>query len=266
MTDLFADTHALVTGASSGLGAEFARQLAARGAHLILTARRKEQLDALAGELRAAHRVQVDVIAHDLGAPGAAAILCEAVDRLGHPVRHLINNAGFGSGGPFRASDGARQAEMVRLNCEALVTLSHHFLPRLLDARAGGIVHVASVAGMQPVPYMAVYGATKAFVLSFSLALSEEAREAGVRVLALCPGPVPTGFQKASGLGTAPSQRRAVLSAEETVRRGLEAYARGKALLVPGRLNKLGSVGSKLLPRTTLARMVGRMMKQKGRA
>ncbi len=266
MNDIFAGTWALVTGASSGLGEEFARQLAARRANLILTARSDDKLKALATQLHEAHGISTEVIAHDLGKPDGAAELCQRVDALGHQVAHLISNAGLGDGGPFAKSELAKQTDQVRLNCEALTVLSHHFFPKLLARGAGGILHVASIAGMQPVPYMATYGATKAYVISFSLALWEEARGTGVRVHALCPGPVPTGFQKVAGLAISPSQKSAVLSAEDTVRRGLKAYEKGKAWLIPGGMNKIMSTGSNLLPRTTVTRMVGNMMKKRGRA
>lgn len=266
MEELFSGKWAVVTGASSGLGEEFARQLAALRCNLVLTARSGDKLAALAEELRAAHGISTEVIALDLGAPGGADRLCEEVDRRGHEIAHVISNAGFGAGGPFVAADGARQGDMVRLNCEALVVLTHHFLPAMVERKSGGILHVASIAGFQPTPYMAVYSATKAFVVSFSAAISEELRGTGVTVNALCPGPVQTGFQAAAGLGISPSQRRAVLTAADTVRRGLAAYAAGKPVYIPGKLNTLGAVGAKFLPRGFIVRTVAKMMKQKGRA
>lgn len=264
--ELFRGTRALVTGASSGLGEELAWQLAARGCALVLTARSEGKLRALADELAQKHGVAVDVIARDLGAAGGATALADEVERRGLSIDHLISNAGFGTNGAIVESDAARQAEMVRLNCEALVVLTTRFLPAMAARGAGGIIHVASIAGNQPTPYMATYGATKAFVQSFSLAVAEEVRARGVRVLALCPGPVPTGFQSVAGADIAPSQRRAVLTAEETVRIGLRAYERGRTVCIPGGLNKLGTVGVRLLPRGFVVRTVGRMMRQKPRA
>jgi short-subunit dehydrogenase len=263
MDDLFAGSWVLVTGASSGLGAEFARQLAARRAHLILTARSGDKLAALAQELAQAHAVETEVVALDLGAPGGAERLCAEVDRRGHAVAHLVSNAGFGAAGPFLDQEAARQAEMVRLNCEALTTLSHHFVRPMVAQGQGGVIHVASVASFQSAPYMAVYAATKAFVLSFSEGLAEELRKSGVRVMALCPGPVPTGFQAAAGADIAPSQRRSVLSAAETVRRGLRAYEQGKTVYIPGGLNRTGAVVSQLLPRAVVRRTVAKMMRDK---
>jgi short-subunit dehydrogenase len=263
MSDLFEKKWVLVTGASSGMGEEFARQLAARKANLILTARSRDKLEALARELAQKDGVETRVIALDLAQAGAAERLCADVDRLGVPVEHVISNAGFGLHGAFLITDGAKQAEMLRLNCEALTVLSHHFLRHLAARGSGGVIHVASIAGYQPAPFMAVYAASKAYVLSFSTALSEELRGTGVRVMALCPGPVPTGFQSTAGAGIAKSQKRAILSAEETVRRGIAAYERGKAVYVPGGMNRLGTVGSKLMPRGVVVRVVGKMMKEK---
>ncbi|HZS35223.1 MAG TPA: SDR family oxidoreductase [Polyangia bacterium] len=263
MNDLFERTWVLITGASSGMGLEFARRLAARKANLILTARSGDKLDALARELAQAHGIETETIALDLGAAGGADRLLAEVARRGRAVDHLISNAGFGSAGRFAEAPAAREAEMVRLNCEALLVLSRGILPQLLERRAGGILHVASIAGMQPVPFMATYGATKAFVLSFSLALSEETRGSGVRVMALCPGPVPTGFQQVTGYAISQSQKRAVLSAEETVARGLAAYERGRDVFIPGGLNTVGAWASKHLPVRTVTRMVGRMMRER---
>ena len=263
MEDLFTAQWALVTGASSGLGEEFARQLAARKCNLILTARSKDKLTSLARELADQHAIKTEVVALDLGAPGGAEKLCAAVDALGHPVVHLISNAGFGTYGAFLDQEGARQAEMVRLNCEALTVLSHHFVRGMLARKAGGVIHVASVASFQPAPFMAVYAASKAYVLTFSEALNEELRGSGVRCTALCPGPVATGFQKTAGAGIAASQKRAILSAEETVARGLRAYERGKRTFIPGGMNRAGALGSKLMPRGVVVRAVGKIMRGK---
>ena len=266
MDDQFSGTWALVTGASSGLGEEFARQLAARKTNLVLTARSEGALSSLAAQLVKEHGIRAEVIALDLGTPGGAEHLCREVDARGHQIAHLVSNAGFGLNGPVVDANGPRLADMVRLNCEALVVLSHHFLPRLVEKRAGGIIHVASIAGYQPVPYMAVYGATKAFVVSFSVALAEEARASGVRVLALCPGPVATGFQAVAGSGIAPSQKAAVLDAKAVVARGILAYERGKTVCVPGTINRVQLMASKIAPQSLVVKSVARMMKTKSKS
>jgi len=263
VSDLFRDRWALITGASSGLGEEFARQLAVRGSHLLLTARRGDRLAELAATLGAAHGVRTEVVALDLGAPGGAARLLEEVGRRGHPVELLVSNAGVGFSGRVLDADPARLADMVRLNCEALVVLTTALLPAMVARGGGGIVHVSSLAAYQPTPFMADYGATKAFVSSFSEAVAEEVRGSGVRVMALCPGPVPTGFQAAAGAHIAPSQRRAVMSAAEMVRRGLEDFAAGRTVSVPGAINRLTLFASRRTPRGLLVRAVGRLMRAK---
>ncbi|MBE7478901.1 MAG: SDR family oxidoreductase [Polyangiaceae bacterium] len=260
----FFGTRALVTGASSGIGAELARQLATRGANLILTARSKDKLDALAEELRQKNRVAVQVVVADLAQPGGAQSLAADVDALGVDVDHLVNNAGFGDAGALVKADPDKLAEMVRLNCEAVVVLARHFLPPMLARRRGGVLNVASTAAFQPMPYMAVYAATKAFVLSFSAALAKEAEGNGVTVTALCPGPVPTGFQAAAGIEPG-VERIAALSAEETAARALSAYAAGDTVCVPGAVNRVQTVLSKLAPRELLTSAISIAMKRAGR-
>jgi hypothetical protein len=154
---------------------------------------------------------------------------------------------------------------MVRLNCEALMVLSRHFLPGMAERRQGGIIHVASVAGHMPVPFMATYGATKAFVLSFSLALAEETRKHKVRVCALCPGPVPSGFQATAGMPASRVAGAVGLSAEATVTRALEAYEAGEVLCVPGVLNTVQTLSSKFLPRALIVRSAAEAMRRMGR-
>src|SRR6185503_5359757 len=196
MAVAFAKSWVLVTGASSGLGEEFARQLAARDANLILTARSQAALERLSRELSRERGIETRIVIADLAEPGGAHALCRDVDALAVPVDHVINNAGFGSTGPFADQNPDELGRMVRLNCEALLILARHFLPAMLARGKGGIVNVASTAALQPMPYMAAYAATKAFVLDLSVAIAEEVRGSGVHVSALCPGPVPTGFQQ----------------------------------------------------------------------
>ncbi len=221
---------ALVTGASSGIGEQFARSLAARGHDLALVARRADRLEQLSTELP----TEAHVIPCDLATDAAS--LADRVAELGLRVSLLVNNAGFGTSGPFLEQDPKRDAEQVRLNCEAVVTLTHAFLPAMAEQRRGGIINVASTAGMQPIPYESVYAATKAFVISFTDALHTELRGSGVRVLAVNPGPVPTEWQRVAGYE--PDRVAVVpgtIEAEQVVREALDAYDRGRRSVIPGR-------------------------------
>jgi uncharacterized protein len=220
---------ALVTGASSGIGEQFARQLAGRGDRVILVARRRERLEQIAEELPGtAH-----VLACDLATECAS--LADSVAELGLDVDLLVNNAGFGTYGHFADIDPQRDAELVRVNCEAVVTLTHAFLPAMLERRHGGVIVVASTAGMQPLPYETTYSASKAFALTFTEALSEELRGSGVRVMAVNPGPVPTEWQRVAGHDdTADPVVPAEITAEQVVRESLDAYDRGRRSFIPG--------------------------------
>lgn len=221
---------ALITGASAGIGEEFARQLARRGSDLILVARRKDRLEKLAEEVpTTAH-----VIECDLGSE--AAKLPDKVAKLGVTVDLLINNAGFGTRGRFLELDPEREAEIVRVNCEAIVTLTHAFLPAMVERRRGGLITVASTAGMQPLPYETTYGASKAFAISFMEALSMELRGTGVRCLVVNPGPVKTEWQQVAGYDENTRTMPGMISAEECAADALRAYDRGKRSVIPGRL------------------------------
>ena len=220
---------ALVTGASSGIGAEFAKQLSSGGYEVIMVARRSELMERLAEELPGpAH-----VIACDLANDAAA--LAGKVAELDRQVDVLVNNAGFGTHGRFAETDPAREAEEVRLNCETLVTLTHEFLPGMIARGTGGVITVASTAGMQPLPYEATYSATKAFARTFSDALSAELRGTGVQVLCVNPGPVPTEWQEVAGyepgyLPPVPGK----ITAAQVARESLEAFERGRRTIIPG--------------------------------
>ena len=221
---------ALITGASSGIGTEFARRLAARGYELVLVARRRDRLERLAGELATtAHAVECDLAAE-------AAELASRVSELGVEVDLLVNNAGFGLRGRFSELPVERQAEIVRVNCEAVVILTGAFLPGMLERRSGGIIVVASTAGMQPLPYEAVYGASKAFALNFTEALHAEVKSSGVRVLAVSPGPVPTEWQQVAGYDEAGGEMMpGAIEADQVVREALSSFDKGRRSLVPGR-------------------------------
>jgi short-subunit dehydrogenase len=261
--DVFRDKWTLITGASSGFGADFARQLAAKKANLILSARSQDKLEALATELRATHQVECHVVTGDLAVADGAVALAKRVDALNVTLEHVINNAGFGLGGAFVTRPADKTVEMLRVNCEALTTLTAWWLPKMVERNSGGFLQVASVAGFQPTPYVSVYGATKAYVVNMTAGLAEELRDTNVRMCALCPGPVETGFQATAGIQIAPQQKASVLSSEQTVRLGIEAYLARKTIYVPGVVNKLGGIASKLLPRSLVARFAGDVMKHR---
>jgi short-subunit dehydrogenase len=263
--DVFSGTTALVTGASSGLGEEFARELARRHANLVLTARSREKLEQLAADLARVNGVTVQVIVQDLSEPDGALSLARELKARGLVIDHLINNAGFGTAGRFETMDVEREARMVRVNSEAVVVLSRSLLRGMLDRKRGGILNVASTAGHQPTPFMTTYGATKAFVLSFTLALSEELRGTGVRALALCPGPVPTGFQAAASIPSGAVLSFAKLDAHTVVEQALDAYARHVTLKTPGLVNGVQTLASKLLPRSFILRAARMTMTKLGR-
>jgi short-subunit dehydrogenase len=243
----------LVTGASAGLGVEFARQCRARGDALVLVARRKDRLEALAAELGGAH-----AIAADLATPGAAASLFGEVAALGLEVETLINNAGFGLVGRFAELDGERQLEMIDLNVRSLTELCRLVLPAMLARGSGGILNVASTAAFQAGPYSAVYYASKAYVLSLSEALHEEAKGRGVHVSALCPGPTATEFFAVAG---SPDGRLAKMATDPkaVVAAGLQGLAKNKAIVIPGRGNRAGAFMSRLLPRSTMRGIVAKL-------
>jgi len=243
---------ALVTGASAGLGVEFARQLAGRGHRLVLVARRGDRLDALAAELGNARAV-----AFDLARPGAAAALLEDVAAAGETVDLLVNNAGFGLHGRFARADAARLREMIDLNCGALTELCRAVLPDMIERRSGGILNVASTAAFQPGPGMAVYFATKAYVLSLTEAIHEEVKNSGVRVSALCPGPTRTEFGEVAGFKGNGAFDRLSMDAASVVAAGLKGLDRNKAVVITGRLNKLGAFATRLVPRAVTRRIAG---------
>lgn len=255
---------ALITGASSGIGEAYAKALAAQGLDLILVARSEEKLRSLAKQLAEVHARRVEVIAADLTHGGSGAKLATAAQALSMPVDLLVNNAGFGTVGAFAKQDAAREHDEILLNCAAVVDLCHAFVPSMLERGRGGIINVASMAAFQPLPYMTVYAATKAFVLSFSQALRAEVRPKGVQVLAVCPGPVDTPFFEATGnqnlRKTVP--RGTMVTAEQVVRESCKAFRAGKGVIVPGTASKLLAAGSRLIPDSLLAAAGARIMKR----
>ena len=247
-------------------GEEFARQLAHRGCNLVLTGRSREKLETLASDLARINGVATRVVTADLAQPGGAEQLALIVDDLGVTIDHVVNNAGFGSAGPFVESDATRETTMVRVNCESMVCLSGHFLPGMVARNRGGIINVGSTAAYQPTPFMATYGASKAFVVSFSAALASELEKSDVRVLACCPGPVPTGFQAAAGIPEGSVLSFAKLEPNDVVQSTLEAYAAGRVIYVPGKVNSVQTALSKLLPRAVVVRAAKYSMRKLGRA
>lgn len=252
---------ALVTGASAGLGEGFARALARQGHDLILTARRADRLEALAAELRAAHAVRVEPLPLDLGAPGGAEALMAEIAQRGLAIDLLVNNAGFGARGDFAGMDAATVIGMIDLNCRALVALCHAVLPGMVARADGAILNVASTAAFQPGPWMAVYYASKAFVLSFSEALHEEVRHKGVRVTALCPGPTRTEFAERAGMHDMALFERFAGDAGLVVRDGLAAVRAGEAVRVSGVLNRAVAESTRFAPRGLMRWMSGTLQK-----
>lgn len=255
----FADKTVLVTGGSTGIGAAFAWELARRRARLVLVARNAQRLQTLAEELSQAHGVQVEVVAEDLARPGAAQRVLDAVRAKRLEVDVLINNAGFATYGPFEAVALETQREEIALNVGALVELTHLFLPDL-EKRRGGVIQVASTAAFQPVPFMAVYAASKAFVLSFSEALWAEYRERGVRVLALCPGATDTPFFERAGEAAAFGKKA---TAGDVVRVGLAAFDANRSHVVHRFDNYITALLSRWVTREFTARLSARLMRPK---
>lgn len=253
---------ALITGASTGIGAEFAKQLAAGGMNLVLVARSADKLKTIGDGLTQTHGVQVAIVVADLTKTAEIQRVIDEVQKLGQPIDLLINNAGFATIGKFEEQDAGREHEEILLNVAALVTLTHAYLPAMLKSQSGGIIQVASIAGFQPVPYMAIYAATKAFVLSFSEALWAEVRDRGVSVLALCPGPVDTPFFETAGIeGTALGK---LDTAENVVATALKALERGSNYVIPGPFsNRFLTFLTRLGSRSRVVRTAERMMRPK---
>ncbi|MDB2575781.1 SDR family oxidoreductase [bacterium] len=250
--------RALVTGASAGIGLEIARELAARGAHLTLAARRLERLHELSGELQAAHGVEVNVVQVDLAQPdGPRELIASCGDAATIDV--LVNNAGVGMHGDGVGHAWDRERDMIQLNVVAVAELTKHFVGRMRERGSGRVLQVASTASFLPCPGYAAYGATKAFVLHHAEALDEELRACDVRVLALCPGSTNTDFFEISGNVRGRAQVATSLDPVKVARAGVDAIQRGRRVTVPGLANKFTTAGLRLIPRrlqATLARIV----------
>jgi hypothetical protein len=248
---------ALVTGASSGIGAAFARALASRGAPLVLVARRQEQLRELAAGLAC----EALVVPEDLAAAGAAERVLGAAAAAGLHVDLLVNNAGLGHCGPFAEADPARIAEILAVNCGAVAGLTRRVLPGMLERKRGRILNVVSMSAFQPVPWLATYAASKAFALSLSEALMTELEGTGVRVQALCPGLVPTGFQATAGTDRVPFNDSPAWSPESVVAASLAALERGGGTLIPGWRDHASVLVQRFVPRRLVRRIAGRLFR-----
>jgi short-subunit dehydrogenase len=250
----------LITGASSGIGEVFARKLAAGGHNLLLVARSEEKLINLCNELGRIKSTRAQYVAMDLSEPDAPKRLFEETQKRGLEIDFLINNAGFGSMGDFANLDPQRELDMIDLNVRSLVELTHRFLVPMRERKSGSIINVASTAGFQPVPFMATYAATKAFVLSFSEALWEENRPHGVKVMALCPGVTDTNFFEASRMQRPPA--RISQTAADVVDTALRGLARGKSSVISGWTNFLMVESERLAPRSLVLRIAGTMLRK----
>ena len=243
---------ALITGASAGLGVEFARQLAKRGHRLVLAARRKDRLKELAKELGNARAVAIDLSKKDV-----AAKLLADVEANGEAVEVLVNNAGFGLIGRFAELDAKRERQMIDLNVGALMDLCRAVAPQMIARKSGAILNVASTAAFQPGPRMAVYFATKAFVLSLTEALHEELKPHGIKVSCLCPGPTRTEFGDVAGFGGNGLFDHIAMNADDVVRIGLKGLDKNHAVVVAGWLNKITAASTRFAPRPIVRKIAG---------
>ena len=250
---------ALITGASAGLGLEFAKRFAADKIDVVLVARRKDRLDALAAELVAAHGIKAHVIAADLMEPAGARQLVADVNALGVDIGWLVNNAGFGTAGAFHELDAAKEAAEVQLNCVALTELTRAFVPGMIARKKGRILNIGSTAGFQPGPFMATYYATKAFVNSFTEALAYELRGTGVTATVSCPGATATEFAAVAGTDKSKLFAGTVATADEVAGEAYDAMNEGRAMIVHGLQNKLTAFASGVTPRALVLSMVADM-------
>jgi uncharacterized protein len=249
---------ALVTGATAGLGASFARQLAADGHHLVLVARDRQRLAELAAELTDRHGTTVEVLDADLATEAGVGVVAERLRAAEPPVDLLVNNAGIGLNQPFRRTDEADELRLLRLNVEAVLRLTHAVLPGMVQRRQGRVINVSSVAGFGPVAAGSTYPASKAWVTNFSESIDQSVRHHGVRVMALCPGYVRTEFHERAGIRTSGSPGWLWLRADDVVSDGLADLRRGKAVSVPDWRYKVLATVVRHAPHGLLRRAVGR--------
>ena len=257
-------TYALVTGASRGLGRCFARELAAKGRDLVLVARSGEKLAVIADDLRAKLGVNVEVVVLDLAQPGAGGRLADELTARSLHIELLVNNAGFGDQKRFLDLSLERQVEMITLQNATIVELSHRLLPAMIERKSGGIINVSSMAGFQPIPYAAVYSATKAFLTTFSLALEAEVSSFGIRVVTICPGRLAVAAEDID-----PTKERKKLPGGEQTQEfvateALRKLENGGGLVIPGGINKFASFAERFVPRSKIARLITKISKPPG--
>jgi len=256
----------LITGASSGIGEAFARRLAAEKHNLVLVARSENKLHELCDELMLQHKITAHYVAVDLIEYEADKRLFDETEKYGLEIDWLINNAGYGSMGDFARLDLETELEMVSLNVMALVALTHRYLGKMRERKSGVIINVASTASFQPVPFMATYAATKAFVKSFSEAVAEESRPFNITVTALCPGPTETNFFDAANIGTNVKDaflKKGMQTPEAVVEAALSAVERGKSSVVSGWTNYLTARLGNFVPNSLITRAVGGVLRPK---
>ena len=256
---------ALITGASSGIGAAFAEALAQRGMNVVLVARSEDRLFALANTLKSQYGIRAEVIVQDLTQPDAATLVYKSVEALGVEIDLLINNAGFGDYGVFGDRPRQKQLDMIQLNIAALVDLTHQFLPQMQERRSGSILNIASIAGFQPMPYFSVYAATKAFVLSFSEALWAENQSTGVHIMAVCPGPTESRFFEVADFPqVSVSEGQGIVAAEVVVQEALRALDNRQSNVVTGGMgNQMIVNAARFLPRQTLVNGIAKLFRPK---
>ncbi len=256
------DRTAVVTGASSGIGVELARALAARGHGVTLVARREELLHELAGELADAHRVRTEVLAADLADADSRAALVEEIAARGLAIDVLCNNAGFSTTGAVAASDPEAEVRLVRVDVEAVVDLCSQVVPGMVERGRGAVLNVASVGAFQPLPGQASYAAAKAFVLSYTDSLHGELKGTGVTATSLCPGPVKTGFGEAAGFSDAEAEGALPSfmweTAADVAAAAVEAMAKGRRVVIPGAANVVGAYAGRLAPKSLLVPVLAR--------
>ncbi|MCF6095023.1 SDR family oxidoreductase [Microaerobacter geothermalis] len=254
---------ALITGASSGIGKELANLFAKDGQDLVLVARKEDQLRQLAKELTSRYPINIKVMGKDLKDPSTPQQIYDELKQENIQIDFLINNAGHGLYGEFIKTDVNEEISMIDVNMKALTLLTKFFLPGMVQRQQGGVLNVASTAAFQPGPLMAVYYATKAYVLSFTEALENELKGTGVKVTALCPGPTKTGFSQRANLGESKLFQSGVMNVQEVAQIGYQGFMQGKSIVIPGMKNRLLAFLVRFLPRKTVTQLVHQVQDRK---